>query len=149
MEKVSLLLDGELTEADAAAMNAHVAACQVCGQAYADFMLLRKETKAHEVQLRPFASERALRDIIATRNPPLWKKRIAIPVPVMLVFLIALAVVGLWSWMRVSRMTAVQEGDTKRIATESRSPDVFDLSRFDHGDRATIQKIKRASSVSQ
>jgi len=149
MERVSQLIDGELTEEEAAAMRAHLAACQICSQGHADFMLLRQEIKAHDFRLKPFAKERGLRDIIATRNPPLWKKRIGIPVPLMAVLLIALVAVALWSVMRLSRRPTGQEASVKRVTTDRHSQDVFNLSRFDHGDRVAIQKIKRVASVNQ
>ena|SRR5437016_5637544 len=150
IEKVSLLIDGELAEEVAAAVSAHIATCQICTQAHADFILLRQEIQAYDAHLKPFAKDHVLRDVIASRNPPLWRKRISVPVPVMAVFLIALIAVALWSAMGLSRFPKGQEANVKRIITERPSPESFDLSRFDRGDRAAIQKIKRATvSVNQ
>jgi anti-sigma factor RsiW len=151
MERVSQLIDGELTDEEAAAMSVHLAACQICSQAHADFLRMRNEITVDDFQLEPFAKERALRDVRASLNPPIWRKRISVPVPTMAVLLIALVGSVLWSLMRFSRVPADQGVNVKRVTPYPyrQSQDVFDLSRFDHGDRVAIQKIKRVSSVNQ
>ena len=149
MEKVSQLIDGELTDEEAAAMKLHLAACQICSETHADFLPLRHEIIVQEFQLEPFAKKRVLRDVRASLNPSIWRRRISVPVPAMAVLLIALVIIALWSLMRFSRVPASQEVNVKRVSTDRHSQDVFDLSRFDHGDRVAIQKIKRVAAVNQ
>jgi len=149
MERVSQLIDGELTDEEAATTSRHLAACQICSQAQADFLRLRHEIKVHDFKLEPFAKERVLRDVRASLNPPIWRRRISVPVPAIALLLIALVIIVLWSLMRFSRVPASQEVNVKRVSTDRHSQDVFDLSRFDHGDRVAIRKIKRVAAVNQ
>ena len=150
MEKVSQLIDGELSDEEATATMSHIANCLICGRACGDFTLLRRKIKLYHIQLEPFVKERVLRDLIASENPPLWKRRITIPVPVLALFLVAIVAVAFWGSVRLSQTPIRQELNVKRITTDGQSQAAFDLSRFDHGDRAAIEKIKQSSgSVNQ
>ena len=149
MEKVSQLMDGELSDEEVAAVSTHVANCRVCERAAADFMSLRREIAAFDIELKPFVKQRVLRSLVASQNPPLWRRRISIPVPVMATLLLALLAIALWWTARSARLPPSQEVDVRRVTTEGQSQAAADLSRFDHGGRAAIEKIKQSGSVNQ
>jgi|SRR5947209_757748 len=151
-EKVSQLLDEELSGDEALRVEEHLSACSVCSGAREDFLRVRREIKAYDFQLEPFANERALRDILASEKAPFWRRRIAVPVPAMATLLVLLLALGLWSAsLRIRRPAA--EGARVNQTTEANSqPEpggAFDLSRFDHGERAAVIKIKREQSSNQ
>ena len=149
-EKIALLVDGELSPAEAASASAHLAGCSACRQAQEDFLLLRRELKSHELRPDAFAQQRALQKILAPTGVPVWQRRIAVPVPVMATLLVLLTALGLWlGSLRAARPPeSVSEG--RRLTplaappTAPAAPGGFDLTRFDRGERATLYKVERA-----
>lgn len=140
-QKVSQLMDRELSPDEAAATRMHLAACEQCQQTHDDFLRLRNELKAHDFQLAPFAKEHAMTKVVPSRSEPLWKRRIAVPVPVMVTMLIAIIALALWLSFRRPQTNGLH---TVRVPAKEPGNRTFDLSKFDHGERATIAKVKQA-----
>ncbi|HEX8072809.1 MAG TPA: zf-HC2 domain-containing protein [Pyrinomonadaceae bacterium] len=65
IERVSLLVDGELSPGEAGAVERHLGVCAECRQAHADFLSLRHELSAYTATLDPLASRRALAEVLA------------------------------------------------------------------------------------
>ncbi|HEX8424033.1 MAG TPA: zf-HC2 domain-containing protein, partial [Pyrinomonadaceae bacterium] len=65
-QKVSLLIDGELDRAESREVEQHLADCGDCQEAQSDFLLLRRQIAAYQIDLDAFAGQRALRRILAT-----------------------------------------------------------------------------------
>jgi len=65
IQKVSLLIDGELTGEAAREAERHLAACGDCQQAQADFLSLRQQIAAYKIDSDAFAEQRALKRILA------------------------------------------------------------------------------------
>lgn len=64
-QKVSLLIDGELSLSEAHEVERHLDACDDCQQAQADFLLLRQQITSYQVDSDAFAEHRALKGILA------------------------------------------------------------------------------------
>lgn len=77
-EEVSLLVDGELPDDEAARMREHVEGCAACEQARESFLLLRQELRSYERTPDPRAQSKALASILDSRTsetaPGLWER---------------------------------------------------------------------------
>lgn len=72
-EKVSSLIDGELTQAERREVERHLVTCGECQQMRADFLNLRSQIANFETSLQPTVQKRALKKILSTerRRPAL------------------------------------------------------------------------------
>jgi len=64
-EKISSLIDGELTTVEAREVERHLVSCQECEQLRADFLNLRSQITSFESSLTPEVHNRALKKILA------------------------------------------------------------------------------------
>ncbi|MGH9883755.1 MAG: zf-HC2 domain-containing protein, partial [Pyrinomonadaceae bacterium] len=64
-EKISLLIDGELTPGETSAIERHLLQCQDCQQVRADFLSLRTEISAYSPLLEPEAARGALAQVLS------------------------------------------------------------------------------------
>src|SRR6185503_10347899 len=64
-EKISSLIDGELTPAEARDVERHLVGCSECQQLRADFLNLRSQIASFETSLQPQVQNRALKKILA------------------------------------------------------------------------------------
>jgi len=148
-EKVSLLIDAELGPEEAERTRQHIAACYICRQAQEDFLRLRQEIRAYSVAPATLTQKAAPGNIIALRNPPLWKRRVSLPAPVFALLLIALVTLGVFSIaMRRNEVPAARQVRKGMVLPPaSPSPPVgLDLARFDHGERAVIYTAHRTDT---
>ena len=67
-EKVSSLIDGELSAAEAREVERHVVGCNECQQLRADFLNLRTQIAGFETSLKPDVQNRALKRILGTER---------------------------------------------------------------------------------
>jgi hypothetical protein len=67
-EKISSLIDGELSTADAREVERHLIGCSECQEVRADFLNLRSQISGFETSLEPAVQNRALKKILATRR---------------------------------------------------------------------------------
>jgi putative zinc finger protein len=67
-EKISSLIDGELTQAEAREVERHLLSCGECEQLRADFLNLRSEIARFETSLQPAVQNRALKKILSTER---------------------------------------------------------------------------------
>ena len=68
-EKVSSLIDGELSATETREVERHLLSCSECQQMRADFLNLRSQITSFETSLQPEVQNRALKKILATREP--------------------------------------------------------------------------------
>lgn len=149
-EKVSALVDEELSEEEASGLREHITLCEICRRAETDFIILRRELKSYtSSELRADALSHTLERILDSEKIPLWKKRIALPVPALALVLLTLVLLGAWlasaRWQkgRTSAVEAVREEKTIAPPAPAASyADEVDLARFDHGGRAVIYKVR-------
>ena len=64
-EKISSLIDGELSNAEAREVERHLLTCGECEQQRADFLNLRRQITSFETSLQPEVQNRALKKILA------------------------------------------------------------------------------------
>ena len=67
-EKVSSLIDGELSATETREVERHLLSCSECQQMRADFLNLRSQITSFETSLQPEVQNRALKKILATRE---------------------------------------------------------------------------------
>ena len=65
-EKISSLIDGELSTSEAREVERHLVGCTDCQQVRADFLNLRSQISSFETSLEPAVQNRALKKILAT-----------------------------------------------------------------------------------
>jgi hypothetical protein len=65
-EKISSLIDGELSTAEAREVERHLIGCNECQEVRADFLNLRSQITGFETSLEPAVQNRALKKILAT-----------------------------------------------------------------------------------
>ena len=65
-EKISSLIDGELTAAEAREVERHLIGCNECQEVRADFLNLRSQLTGFETSLAPEVQNRALKKILST-----------------------------------------------------------------------------------
>jgi hypothetical protein len=65
-EKISSLIDGELSTPEAREVERHLLNCSECAQLRADFLNLRSQIVSFETSLQPTVQNRALKKILAT-----------------------------------------------------------------------------------
>jgi len=67
-EKISLLIDGELSPVEAREVERHLLTCGECELLRADFLNLRSQITSFETSLQPKVQNRALKQILARRR---------------------------------------------------------------------------------
>src|ERR1044071_9617692 len=67
-EKISSLIDGELSAVEAREVERHLVGCNECQQMRADFFSLRTQIAGFETSLRPAVQNRALKKILGTER---------------------------------------------------------------------------------
>jgi hypothetical protein len=148
-EKVSLLIDRELSPSEVEQMRKHLTVCQVCQQVEQDFLGLGHQIKSYEFDADPTAQRQTLWKVLASQSVPLWRKKIAVPAPVFALALVALLAFGAWSmFVRTTYQSPVQLdrriGSVPAEGTANTEPGTLDLSRFDRGERAILYKEHRS-----
>ena len=68
MEKISSLIDGELSPAEARDVERHLVMCVQCAEARADFLSLRSQIASFESPVPPVVHNRALAKILSPRS---------------------------------------------------------------------------------
>src|ERR1043165_1258795 len=97
-EKVSSLIDGELSAVEAREVERHLVGCNECQQLRADFLNLRTHIAGFETSLKPEVQNRALQKILGTeRRVPARGLRWSFGTPAVAfaTLLIATAIIGL------------------------------------------------------
>ena len=141
-EKLSLLMDGELERDEAEQVTLHLSSCLICQQAQADFLSLREQIKSHPYEPDASAQRQAIKRILNSERLPFWERRIALPVPIFSLMLLALFALVAWSaYVRATRPARIEHATSPVDNAPSQAG--IDLSRFDKGERAVIYTIKR------
>lgn len=153
-EKVSLLIDGELNEDEVRQTKRHLEDCAICCQAQEDFLRLRQKLQAYPLAVDLEAQQRAINHILKARpagagRPAFWRRRVALPVPALALLALLLIAVSVWAIsLRLSK-SAPQTTQFQPVKPDALPPTpavVYDLSRFDKGQRAVIYTSRRASA---
>jgi anti-sigma factor RsiW len=149
-ERVSLLIDAELTPADTEQVRNHLSECPICQRAERDFTRLRHQIRSHEFESDPVAQRQTLWRILASQDIPLWHKKVALPAPVFAFVVVVLFALG--AWLVYSRSGSTRPPTIERTGEPGARGPIeggVDVSRFDQGQRAVIYKVRRAQSPGQ
>src|SRR5687768_8388709 len=102
-EKISLLIDGELTDDDARQIQSHVSACSLCQQAQEDFLLLRAEIRDYQSEFDISTQRQRLRNLLTNgsllkgERLSFWRRKIALPVPALALMVLLFVALSLWA----------------------------------------------------
>src|SRR5262245_24176673 len=144
-ERVSLLIDGELPQAEAKQMRVHLTGCRSCRQVERDFVRLSQQIRSHQSEVNPIEQRQTLWRILASQDIPLWRRRVALPAPAFVIAVIAfVAVLALLVFSRGNGSGARVIERAGERGTSLSTEGSMDLSRFDRGERAMIYKSRRA-----
>ncbi|HKU73495.1 MAG TPA: zf-HC2 domain-containing protein [Pyrinomonadaceae bacterium] len=116
-EKISSLIDGELSAVEAREVERHLVGCNECQELRADFLNLRTQISGFETSLRPAVQNRALKKILGTeRRVPARGLRWSFgPSAVAFATLvIAAAIIGLLSYQSSNK----KSGDSGLVAQQ-------------------------------
>src|SRR5262245_43116434 len=131
--KISQLIDGELSTVEAEQLHQHLTSCVICQQAEADFLHLRQEIQHVEFVPDPFEHRRALSQILTSQTILWWRRKVALPIPVFALLLIAVVTIGTWA-IRRGELPDTRNQSTGKLpehqVTTQQTPSGFDLSRF-------------------
>jgi transcription initiation factor TFIIIB Brf1 subunit/transcription initiation factor TFIIB len=120
-EKVSSLIDGELSATEAREVERHLLDCNDCQQLRADFLNLRSQIAGFETSLRPEVQNRALKKILGTeRRAPARGLRWSFG-PSAVAFatlLIAAAIIGLVFYQSFNQ----KDRNSEQVAQQQQSP---------------------------
>lgn len=148
LERVSLLIDGEMSGEESERVREHIAGCAVCRQAEQEFLHFRQQIRSYESKADSYSAGRALREITVGKPAGWWGRKIALPAPAFA--LMVLVMLALLSWSLFARPAATGRGELDRAKglPESDRPDAGrqDFSRYDHGERAVIYKARRTAA---
>lgn len=148
LERVSLLIDGEMSREESDRVREHIAACAVCRRAEQEFLLVRRQIRSYKSAPGAYDRERALRKITMRW----WEKKIALPVPVFATAVLLMLAFVTWSLMARPSATAPGAGQAARppqpksISEGAPVEGQPSFLRFDHGERAVIYKARRTES---
>jgi Putative zinc-finger len=143
-EKVSMLIDGELSESESQKARAHIAGCAQCRDLEKDFLFFREQIKESAADFVAGQIKTPL--FLSAKRLPFWKKGILLPAPVFAGFI--LIAVGLSVWLIASRFSqnekAALENSVKNAPAKAEiAPNEISIARFDKGGRAEIYVAPR------
>ncbi len=122
-EKVSSLIDGELSATAAREVERHLLDCNDCQQLRADFLSLRSEITSFETSLQPAVQNRALKKILGTeRRAPARRLQWSFGTQAAAFATLALiaAIIGLFVYQSSNR--PAQQPQQVAVSTASPSP---------------------------
>ena len=134
-EKISSLIDGELSPAEARKVERHLLTCSECELLRADFLNLRSRLTSFETSLEPQVQNRALRKILAgPRRAPARRMQWGFGIPALgfAMLLIVAGIIGFFAYQNSTKqreqreVAVVQTPSPTPIASvePSRSPEV-------------------------
>ncbi|HJQ68848.1 MAG TPA: zf-HC2 domain-containing protein [Blastocatellia bacterium] len=148
LERVSMLIDGEMGREEAERVREHIAGCAVCRRAEQEFLFMRQQIRSYKSAPGSYDRGRALRKI----TERWWEKKISLPAPAFaMAVLLTLAFV---TWSLFVRPSAAVPG----VGQVARPPQIQSapvgiphsgqpsFSYYDHGERAVIYKARRTES---
>jgi anti-sigma factor RsiW len=171
-EGLDRYVDGELTAAAADEAREHLRVCPSCAKAAAGLRHLKSSLKRvvnrhkppRELEREVLRSLRSRTRGEVTRGgrshnesprdtTPVWRAKVNLPLPFFA--LMVLSLVALAGWLLFARGPAREPVSTKQPspyaspAPPQEASGGFDFSRYYHGERASIQVVRRASLESR
>ncbi len=129
---LSALIDEELDAVTRKAVEEHLVDCDACRLTLAELVRLGVRARAAASPVDVIAGRRTLKEILGQRTVPVWRRRIALPVPV--AASLALALVVATAFVVVERSSP----QLPAPPLTSSAPAHDDLSKYDGGNPAEI-----------
>lgn len=100
-EKISSLIDGELSPVEAREVERHLLTCGECEQLRADFLNLRSQITSFETSLQPAFQNRALKQILdRPQRAPVWQWNFATSSLAFATLLIVASIIGFVAYQK-------------------------------------------------
>jgi len=118
-EKISALIDGELSTTEAREVERHLLDCHECQDVRADFLNLRSQIASFETSLQPAVQNRALKKILSTPRPARrlgWS--FGTPAVAFATLVIVAAIIGLLMY----KTSSTSPTEHKEVAVNSPTP---------------------------
>lgn len=145
-EKVSMLIDGELSAAEIESVRKHIAVCAECQSLEKDFLFFRQQIKT-SVSEQNTVEQVKIASASVGKKTRFWGERISLPVPVLAVLALVLLCFGAWvissRFGRTSVETATQTPVKKPAPKTANTPSEVSLASYDAGGRAEIYVAPR------
>jgi len=144
-EKVSMLIDGELSAAEEINVRRHLENCPECRELEKDLLFFRERIR--EAALDDF--EKQIYELpVFESEKPFWKRGIMLPVPAFAGLLMVFACLIFWG-VYVYLKTPPENLSAGKITPvrPENPPAGASLARFDQGGRAEIYIISTATEV--
>ena len=169
-ELLDLYVDGELSPEASFAARAHREGCNACSRVEQRLARLRGAVKRTVTEIEPPAElERRVRNlarpgwrqVISGSFPspvndrsgiPIWRRRVAVPVPAFVMTLLAFLALGVWTVSTLPERPTQSVPASVRRASPAPALETgagFDLTQFDRGERAAIYKVRATESKHQ
>src|SRR5262249_43420932 len=152
LERVSQLIDGELTPEDDRLVREHLAVCAECRRAREDFLGTRELLRSCPPDPNLDATDRARRrlfgkPVVRASNAGVWRasawrRKISVPLPVAAAFMAAMVVMS-FVLFRSQMIAGHMRSKALEIIQPAEQPiegKATNLARFDHGGRAVVYK---------
>ena len=122
-EKVSSLIDGELSQVETREVERHLMNCVECQQMRADFLNLRSQIANFETSLQPAIQNRPLKKILATKRPvPALGFQWSFGKAVAFASLLIIAAISGFVVYQGSKSTGIQNGSSVAVNTPTPVP---------------------------
>ena len=145
-EKVSMLIDGELSAAEIESVGKHIVVCAECQSLEKDFLFFRQQIKT-SVSQQNEAGQAKIMSASVGKKTPFWGERISLPVPALAVLALVLLCFGAWvissRFERTSVETATQTPVKNPAPKTANTPGEVSLARYDAGGRTEIYVAPR------
>lgn len=138
--KVSLLIDGELADAERVDVEAHLKHCAACRQVRRDFLHLSETIRSHRVEPRGSTSD-ALDALLSTAHGGFWKRRVSVPLPLATAATVTVLVLG--AWAALQQLTPAAPAVPADVTLATSDAEVNLLDRYDGGLPAVLYKVRR------
>lgn len=138
-EKVSVLIDGELSETESKEIKLHIAGCMVCQDLEKDFLFFRRQIKT------PAANEFDQRENARQKKTTFFEKQITLPAPVFSLFiLIFLGTIAGYLYSSVNpfqKETVAKKPLEIKDLKQENFKNGTSLARYDKGRKAEIYVV--------
>lgn len=135
-EKVSMLIDGELSEADSKEVKTHINECEDCRNLEKDFLFFRQQIKGSlndEIENEQF---------VYKEKKSFFDMKISIPAPVFSLLILLLVGGIVWFFLLSANQDVNAEKNQDKITFPIiSSKDETSLARYDKGGKAEIYVI--------
>lgn len=142
--KVSMLIDGELSAAESERVRTHLAGCAECQHLEKDFLFFREQIKESAADFSE-TEKFQIPTIPIRKQTPFWNKWISLPAPIAALFVFALFGLGTWlilsSFRQISNDSAIKNPVINTSSKPENQSNEVSLARFDRGGRAEIYVV--------